>query len=60
MTQRTIIPPGRPHGTGLVIYTCHACKRTLSADAARLVHIDGRLVAVHQHEEPNGSRPTPQ
>lgn len=56
MTHRTILPPGKPKGTGLVIYKCYVCGQTLEADAARLVHIDGRLAAVHKHEEPNGSR----
>lgn len=59
MSSNTTIPRGRPYGTGLVTYRCHICKQELPQSAAVLIHIDGRLVAMHGHhqqEEPTNGR----
>lgn len=54
MTNDTTIPRGRPHGTGHVVYRCHICQQELPQSDAVLIHIDGKLVAMHGRHQQEG------
>ena len=50
MNQSTI-PAAKAHGTGSITYRCHQCHELIVDGQPVLIHIDGRLVALHSRHQ---------